>query len=100
VADDQHAAVGMMQADRVERAPQPKDDVGPALAAGRAMVEFAEQAALLGLIGEFLADPAGGQPVPQAELALAQALVLDWALGTGGGAAAVADRGGGLRART
>ena len=56
---------------------QAQDHVGPALAAGRPMVEFAEQGALLGLVGEFLADAGGGQPVPQAELALAQPLVDD-----------------------
>ena len=39
----------MVEADRVERAAQAQDDVGPALAAGRAVVEFAEQGALLGL---------------------------------------------------
>ena len=37
VADDQHPPVGMVEADRVERAAQAQDDVGPALAAGRAV---------------------------------------------------------------
>ena len=44
VADDQHAPVAIMEVDRVEHRPQPQDDVGPALAAGRAVVEFAEPA--------------------------------------------------------
>ena len=77
VADDQHPPVGMVEADRVERAPQAQDHVGPALAAGRAVVEFAEQGAMLGLLGIFLADAGGGQPVEDAELALAQPLVDD-----------------------
>ena len=36
VADDQHAAVAIMQVDGVHHRAQPQDDVGPALAAGRA----------------------------------------------------------------
>src|SRR5436190_1055581 len=77
VADDQDAAVGMMKADRVERAPEAQDDVGPALAAGRSEIEFAEARAMIGEVGMALADAARGQPVEDAELALAQALVDD-----------------------
>ena len=56
---------------------QAQDHVGPALAARRAVIEFAEQGAMLGEVGIFLADAAGGEPVEHAELALAQPLVDD-----------------------
>ena len=66
-----------MQVDGVEHRAQAQDDVGPALAAGRAMVEFAEAAAVRGFFGEAFADADGGQAVEDAEFALAQALVDD-----------------------
>ena len=75
---------------------QAQDHVGPALAARRAVVEFAEQGAMLGEVGIFLADAGGGQPVEHAELALAQPLVDDRLARLCGDAARLADRLGGL----
>ena len=77
VADDQHAAAAVVQGDRVERAAQAQDDVAPALAAGRPVVELAEEAAELGLVGMMPLDAGAGEPVEDAELLLAQALVDD-----------------------
>src|ERR1043165_4694905 len=67
----------MMEADRVERAPEAQDHVRPALAARRPEVEFAQESAMLGEGGVLLADGGGGEPVEHAEFPLAQALVDD-----------------------
>ena len=48
---DQDAAAAMVQGDRVERTPEAQDDVTPALAARRAVIELAKELAELGLIG-------------------------------------------------
>ena len=56
VGDDDDALVGIMEVDRVERRAQAQDDVGPALAAGRAVVEFAHLGAVRGFLGILLAD--------------------------------------------
>ncbi len=56
---------------------QPKDHVRPALAAWRTVVEFAEPATVRGLFREAVADAQGGEPVEDAELTLAEALVDD-----------------------
>ena len=77
VADDQHAPVAIMEVDGVEHRPQPQDHVGPALAAGRPVIEFAEPLAVRGFLREFVADAGRRQPVEDAELALAQPLVDD-----------------------
>ena len=77
VADDQHAPVAIMEVDRVEHRAQAQDHVGPALAARRPVIEFAEPAAVRGFLGKALADAERGQPVEDAELALAQPLVDD-----------------------
>ena len=76
-ADDQHAAAGVVQAHRVERAAQPQDHVAPALSTGRAVVELAEQPAELGLMGMAALDAGTGEPVEDAELLLAQPFVDD-----------------------
>ena len=96
VAYDQHALVGILQVDRVERRAQPQDDVGPALPAGRAVVEFAHLSAMRRLARELLADTAPGEPVEDAELALAQALVEHGRLGPAGEPTGGAYRLGGL----
>src|SRR4029078_10962632 len=79
VADDQHPTVAIMEVDRVEHRAKAQDHVGPALAARRPVVEFAEPAA----VGRFLRELWGNagivQPVEDAELALAQPLVDDGA---------------------
>ena len=96
VADDQHAPVAIMQVDGVEHRAQAQDHVGPALAAGRAMIEFAEPAAVRGFLGKALADAERGQPVEDPELALAQALVDDGPRRAAGKRALLADDLGGL----
>ena len=59
----------------VEQAAHPEHDVGPALAAGRLVVELAEPLAAGGLLGVPGADPETRQPVEDAEVALAQPFV-------------------------
>ena len=100
VADDQHAPVAIMEVDRVEHRAQAQDHVGPALAARRPVVEFAEPPAVRGFFREALADPERGQPVEDSELALAQALIDDGPRGAARQRALLADDLGGLRART
>ena len=68
----------VVQAHGVEHAAQPQDHVAPALAAGWPVVELAEQAPELGLLGcDAARCRAAGQPVEHAELLLAQPLVDD-----------------------
>ena len=75
MADHQHAPVAIMQVDGVERRTKAQDDVGPALAARRPVIEFAEHFAVGGFFGIFVADAERGQAVEHAELALAKAFV-------------------------
>ena len=77
VADDQDAAVAIVQVDGVHHRPQAEDDVGPAFAARSAVIEFAEHGAVGRFLRIFVADTNGRQAVEHAELALAQALVDD-----------------------
>ena len=75
VGDDQHAVAAVLARQHVEQAAQAQDHVAPALAAGRAEVELADVQALLGELGVLGADAERRQPVEDAELLLAQALV-------------------------
>ena len=59
----------------VEQAAHPEHHVGPALPAGRLVVELAEPLATGGLLGVPGADPETRQPVEDAEVPLAQPLV-------------------------
>src|SRR5439155_534387 len=96
--DDEDAPSLVMQGDRVEGAAEPEDDVAPALAAGRPVIEFAEIGAQGGLFGMQLHDPGPGQAVEDAEFLLAQALVDDEPGRVRGGAGrrAAAARGAGV----
>jgi hypothetical protein len=85
----------MVQADRVDRAPQPQDHVAPALASRRAMVEFSEQLAELGLLRVALLDADARQAIEDAELLLPQPLV-DEEFGVLGEPARRLDQRGGL----
>jgi len=96
VADDQHAAVAILQVDGVEHRPQPKDHVRPALAARRAVVEFAEPLSVRGFLGEAGPDSGGGEAIEDAELPFAQALVDDGLRGAAGKRSRLADELGGL----
>jgi hypothetical protein len=75
VRHDQHALARILARHCVEDAAQAQDDVAPALAAGRAEIEFADVVALLMKLGIFLGDAAHGQAVEDAELLFAQAFV-------------------------
>jgi hypothetical protein len=52
-----------VQAHGIERAAQAQDDVAPALAAGRPVIELAEQASELRLLGVVALDAGPRQPV-------------------------------------
>ena len=75
--DDEHALAGVMQTDRIERAAEPKDDVAPALARRRTIVELPEPCPMIRLLGIKLLDPDPRQPIERAELFFAQALIHD-----------------------
>src|SRR4051812_33158183 len=75
MADDQYPSPAMVEADGIERAAQAEDDVAPALARRRTVVELTEQAAELRLIRKFLLDAAPGQAVEHAEFLLAQPFI-------------------------
>src|SRR5688572_24506671 len=77
MGDDEHALVAILQLHRVEQAAQPQDDVAPALAAGRSIIELADVGPALGLEREASGDARLRQAVEAAELLLAQALVGD-----------------------
>jgi hypothetical protein len=64
-----------MQRNPVDDGAQAQDDVAPVLAAGWAVVEFAKQLALRGLVGMERLYTLPRQTVEDIELALAQALV-------------------------
>ena len=67
----------MMERDRIECASQAQDDVAPTLASRRTMVEFAQEAPELRLIGVELLDTGAGKPVEDAKLLLAEPLIND-----------------------
>src|SRR3569623_474766 len=69
-----------------------KDDVGPALAAGRAVVELAKTRAVRSFLREFRPDAGSRQPVENAELALPQPLVDDRLRRTAGKRPGLADQ--------
>ncbi|MBB4797691.1 hypothetical protein HNP32_001415 [Brevundimonas bullata] len=50
MADDQDSLARVVQAEGVQGASKPQDDVAPALAPGRPMVEFSQEATRFGLI--------------------------------------------------
>ena len=60
-----------MQADSVEQAAQPQNDVAPALAARRTVIELAQQAAELGLVRKLFLDASPGEAVQNTKLLLA-----------------------------
>src|SRR5690554_6750866 len=72
---DQHAPLAIMQRDGIQQRAQPQDDVTPALAARRSVVEFAQQLAKLGLLRFDVADATGGEPIEDAKLLFPKALV-------------------------
>jgi hypothetical protein len=72
MADDKHPLAAVMQAQGVERSPEPKDDVAPALAAGGPVVEFPEQCARFGLLGKPLPNASRRQAVEDGEFTLAK----------------------------
>src|SRR5690348_3538971 len=74
---DHEAAARVVQAHGVERAPQPQDDIAPALAARRAMIELAEETTKFGLLRVQLLDARARQAIQDAELLFAQALIDD-----------------------
>ena len=59
----------------VQQGADAEDDVGPALAAGRLVVELAELLAAVGLLGEPSPDAGAREPVEHTEVALAEPLV-------------------------
>jgi cation diffusion facilitator family transporter len=73
--EDHHALAGIMKRDRVEDGAEAQDDVAPALAAWRTMIEFAKQAPKLCLFGKDVGDAGRCQPIEDAELLLAQPFV-------------------------
>jgi hypothetical protein len=73
--DDHHAAAAIMERDRIEQRAQAQDDVAPTLSAGRAMIEFAEQAAKLRLLRMCRFDAETRETVEDSEFLLAQSLV-------------------------
>src|SRR5665811_1918727 len=75
VADDENALAAVLTRDHLGRAAQPEDDVAPAFSSGRAVVELAEEAAELGLIGVDVLDPEGGEPVENSKLLFAEPFV-------------------------
>jgi hypothetical protein len=75
VADDENALAAMFTRDHLGRAAQAENDVAPAFSSGRAVIELAEQAAGLGLVGVDVLDSDGGEPVENAKLLLAKPLV-------------------------
>src|SRR5215213_10053183 len=76
VVTHQHgtAAVGGV-IEVTEETTDPQRDIGPRLTAWRAMVELAQPAAALGLQGEAVRDPDGGQQIEHAQLPVTQPLV-------------------------
>src|SRR4051812_47574988 len=82
MGDDEHPVAAMMQADRVKQTPQTQDGVAPTLAAGRPVIELAEQATKFRLFWKLRLDPDTGEPVEDAKLLFAQTLV-DTELGVG-----------------
>ena len=71
VADDQNTPVAIMEVDRVEHRSEAEDHIGPALAARRPMIEFAEAPPVRSFFRKAVADPCGSEPVEDPELALA-----------------------------
>ena len=69
------AVAAVFACQHVEEAAQAQDHVAPALAAGRTEIELAHVQALLGEVRVLGADAERRQPVEDAELLLAQALV-------------------------
>jgi hypothetical protein len=63
-----HPPPAVVKRDGVHQRAQAEDHVDPGLAAGRAVVELAEQLAKARLVGMELVDADGGQAVEDAEL--------------------------------
>src|SRR5947209_3247815 len=80
----------------VEHRAKPEDDVGPALAARRPMVELPEPPAMRRFFGESVPDACGREAVEDAELALAQPLIDDRPRRPAGESALLADERRGL----
>src|SRR4051812_21060051 len=72
---DQHAPPTVMEADRIQRAAEPENDVAPALSAGWTVIELPEQPSKFGLIGMKCLDAGSGEAVEDPELLLAKSLV-------------------------
>jgi hypothetical protein len=60
MTDNQDSIGRILAGNHLGDAAQAEDDIAPALTTGWPMVEFAEQAAEFGLIGELLPDPRRG----------------------------------------
>ena len=81
VAYYQHSLAAVFAGYHLGRAAQPQDDVAPAFAARRPVIELAKQPAELGLVRELFSDPHGGEPVEDSELFFAESLVDDEGVG-------------------
>src|SRR6478736_2026095 len=75
VGEDPDTAACLRQGKVKEEVTHPEGDVGPALAAGRTVVELAEPGPSLGLLGMARPDPRAGEPVEDPEVTLAQPFV-------------------------
>src|SRR3569833_1082336 len=75
VRNNQHAAAGVVQTQRVQRTAQAQNDIAPTLAAGRPMVELSHVAANLRLLRIELLDARAREPIQNPEFLLSEALV-------------------------
>ena len=73
--DQQDTLAAKLAGDHVNTRTKPENDVAPAFAAGRTVVELAQQAAKLGLLRVQSGYAGVSQPVQNAELFFAQPLV-------------------------
>lgn len=72
---NEDALIPVMQTEGVQRRPQPKDHITPALSARRTMIEFAKLAPRLCLFGISRLDTLGRQPIKNPELSLPKTLI-------------------------
>ncbi len=75
MADHQDPSITIMKVDGIEHRSKPKDDIGPALAAGRPVIEFAKAPAVRGFVGKSLLDSKAGQSIKNSKLALTKAFI-------------------------
>src|SRR6202022_763491 len=75
VGDDHHSLARVLARDHFRDGTQTKDDIAPALASRRSVVEFPEQPSELGLVRIVLSNSHRSQAVQNAELLFAKSLV-------------------------